>query len=173
MRKGGCLRMTVMGIQWLSHQENVRSNKMKEGLTFQTLSETIRTNKVNEGIRQGTLDESVRSNKAKESISWSNLAENTRHNVVSENLGFSTLSETQRANQARESENTRSNKASEANYRYSTDLNVLKSAAPGFAIWSTDVYNKSTGDTRTGLDVLASMTTGGDALNNLIPNLFN
>lgn len=87
--------MTIMGVQYLSHQENVRHNVFTEG-------ETHRTNVVNEGIRKGTLDETIRSNQANEGIRLGTLDEAIRHNVQTENLGFASLGETQRHNLATE-----------------------------------------------------------------------
>lgn len=164
--------MTIMGIQWLAHNENVRSNKMRENISLQTLGETHRTNVVNEGIKQGSLDESVRANKARESISYATLDESIRHNKVSENLGFATLNETSRANRTREAENQRTNQANEQIKTYAADLNVLLKTAPGYATTSTQTYKRMGTADQTMLQVMGGITNASKSLNDIIPNFF-
>lgn len=144
--------MTQMGLNYLVHQETIRSNVTNEGLkkdqNVETARHNVQTEKVAIGeltVKRGTLDETIRSNVvreketqrsnvAKESeINRSNLVKEReihRSNTANESIALDNLSENRRANVARESENQRSNVARESeNYRSNTTREKEQSRA--------------------------------------------
>lgn len=83
--------------------------------------ETHRSNLANEAIKRSQvglgyaqLDETSRHNREAETYTWFQAYESARHNMAHEQLESSKLSETARHNVATETENNRSNLASEA-----------------------------------------------------------
>lgn len=155
--------MTQMGLNYLVHQETLRSNMANENLkkeqNVETARHNVRTESVAFGeleVKRGTLDETIRSNVAREKeTNRSNIAreaetyrsniarerETHRSNTANESIALETLGENRRANKAREFENQRSNIAKEnENYRSNTAreketsrANTLNSLTPTMA----------------------------------------
>lgn len=143
--------MTTMGLQYLSYQENVRSNIARE-------NENIRHNTTTEGLGTLSFGESVRSNLANESLKLGSLDEEIRSNQAREYENY-------RSNLARETENNRANLANENFNIYRTDLNTIAQSAPMNAAIFTDTY-QSLG----GIDKASVMQEGfGNLLRSLIP----
>lgn len=91
-----------MGLNYLQHTENQRSNLVNEDLGRKRLSEDTRhniTGEVETRRHNTTFEaETNRSNVVNEGISKFRAKEDQRHNYAGESLGNRTLSENQRAN---------------------------------------------------------------------------
>lgn len=160
--------MTLMGINYLNYQENVRSNIARESenskhnretetLGRLSFGENVRSNQANEAIKQGSLDENIRSNLANESIKWSTLSETTRSNLANENIKDRQLGETVRSNKAHESiswsqlsEQTRSNQAREAE-------NIRSNLAREVELNRNNVANVKLGEYKTDMAILSDV----------------
>lgn len=55
-------------------------------INYWALQENMRANRVNEGIKEGTLAETRRSNLVNESIKYNTLSETRRHNINDEGI---------------------------------------------------------------------------------------
>lgn len=83
----------------VSEQEQIRHNKVGEGIDLSKVEESVRHNKATEGIDLGRLNETVRHNKVTESqtdvdlgIKRDSLSETIRHNLVGESISRGQLS---------------------------------------------------------------------------------
>lgn len=112
--------MTNNQISYLSLLETQRANRVKEGLSAQTLSESSRHNRRSEieteRSNRAKEYESERSNRAKEGFNILNLAESRRANTAKEK-------ETNRSNLEKEKETNRHNKWAEA-FDYSKQVGL-------------------------------------------------
>lgn len=140
--------MTLIGMDYLKHQETVRSNKARENedqrshranehINFGNLSELYRSNLEREkhnrdtlaetqAWHQGTLDESVRSNQAKEQLEREKQSEVQRHNVKAEEQAWDELVEKHRSNTMTEYDAARRASLEERKIKETERSNVAK-----------------------------------------------
>lgn len=96
--------MTILGLQWLSYGETVRSNQAREkentrhnikseDLSSMDIQENIRNNKFRNSLDATALGETVRNNKFRNAMEAGNLAEFTRNNMKISDIRTSELGE--------------------------------------------------------------------------------
>nr|AVD54039.1 ORF1 [Macaque picobirnavirus 9] len=114
--------MTTLGLDYLKHQEQSRSNLANERETNRANlakeGENLRHNTATEEQAKAELAERVRSNQATESLTAIRDAATKAHYERSD-------AESQRANMAREDENQRANIAKETENKRSNEMNEL------------------------------------------------
>lgn len=114
--------MTTLGLDYLKHQEQSRSNLANERETHRANlakeGENLRHNTATENQAKTELDERIRSNKATESLTAIRDAATKAHYERSD-------AENERANKAREDETQRANIAKESETKRSNEMNEL------------------------------------------------